>query len=341
MSNIDTISDLMTFSNTQFRLFDLGRKVTKLSKEQFLKVELNQQPYPYPIQGHAMFAICFWQKQTTTPYFWFTKIPLDERGLLNQGARNHFIAIIIEALGNDLCVDPTERQEELLQANPYIFQPAGYKLAALNSMIKNELKQPASIHYEHFQQYMAGQLNWQEWQNIGLQGICDFAAKHSEKNNLASLVANLDKVPKQVLFPLLIALENQALNHQQIDALIALNNDNNEAQQLHLFRALASSSEHPHVKAFITEKLAQGELTNDILITLASRCWVVFEDKLLLLQFLEQLAVSKEAGLFAAIFKDLVAIPSIRPQVFACMRSDQRSPELAKAIGLLFNQQKN
>ena len=39
---------------------------------------------------------------------------------------------------------------------------------------------------------------------------------------------------------------------------------------------------------------------------------------------------------FQAIFKDLVAIPSLRPLIFQCMRSPNRSDELSKAIGMLF-----
>ncbi len=136
MSHISTISELLALSNCQYRIYDMGRKIDKLSKEQFDKIEMTHLPYPFPSQGHAFLAIAFWQKKSTEPYLWFVKLPLDERGLLNQGARNHFIAIIIEALGADLSVDPTEQQEELLKSNPYHFTPAQYKLATINSLLK-------------------------------------------------------------------------------------------------------------------------------------------------------------------------------------------------------------
>lgn len=341
MSTIDTISDLLTLSNSQFRLYDLGRKVTKLSKEQFNKVEHHQLPYPFPVQGHAIFAICFWQKEVTSPFFWFLKLPLDERGLINQGARNHFIAIIIEALGADLTTSPTERQEEILQANPYLYKPAEYKLAALNSLIKHELKQPASIHYEYFQSYMGGDIAWQDWRNIGIQGICDFSVRLTEPRNTELLVKNLKHLPNEVLYPLCIALENQSLNHQCIDAFIALNNSTNNPELLaHIIRALANSVKHPHALAFISEQVTENALDEDGFITVATKCWSIFENEQLLLAFLEQLTQMATLDLFNAIFKDLVAIPAIRPHVFACMRSNQRSDKLAKAIGLLFNQAK-
>ena len=95
---ISSISALLNLSDSQYRIFDIGRRVDKISKEQFEKIEAAELPYPFPTQGHALLAIAFWQKRSSSPYLWFIKIPLDERGLLNQGARNHFIAIIIETL---------------------------------------------------------------------------------------------------------------------------------------------------------------------------------------------------------------------------------------------------
>ena len=62
-NNIATLSELLTLSDSQYRIYDIGRLVTKLSKEQFEKVELNQLPYPSPSQGHAFIAIAFWQKK--------------------------------------------------------------------------------------------------------------------------------------------------------------------------------------------------------------------------------------------------------------------------------------
>ena len=51
--NIATLSELLKLSGSQYRLYDIGRLVTKLPKEQFEKVELNQLPYPTQTQGHA------------------------------------------------------------------------------------------------------------------------------------------------------------------------------------------------------------------------------------------------------------------------------------------------
>ena len=58
-ANIATLSELLNLSASQYRLYDIGRLVSKLPKEQFEKVELNQIPYPSPAQGCACIAIAF------------------------------------------------------------------------------------------------------------------------------------------------------------------------------------------------------------------------------------------------------------------------------------------
>ena len=59
MSTISTITELLKLSNSQYRIYDVGRKIDKLSKEYFEKIENNQVPYPFPSQAHAFLAISF------------------------------------------------------------------------------------------------------------------------------------------------------------------------------------------------------------------------------------------------------------------------------------------
>jgi len=352
MDTIDTITQLLQSSNSQYRFYDVGRKIAKISKEQFEKIEQNQIPYPTPSQGHACIAIAFWQKQSPQPYLWLLKLPLDERGLLNQGARNHFIAIIVEALGADLTQDANEQQEELLKNNPYLFTPAQYKLAALNSKIKFELKQAPSEYLAPFISYISSDTGWENWQAVGVQGIADFAVRINEsindtaKNSLL-LSKALPHLPNEVLLPLCSALENEPLSVELLDALITLFKAKLNSQepatekmiqvQQHLLRSLASSCQHPHVHQLISLLLQQQTLAADLLITLSGRCWLALENSDNLMAFFEHVIASKEQTLFNNIFKDLVAIPTLRPIVFQCMRAPERSDALSKAIGQLFN----
>lgn len=339
---ISSISELLDLSDSQYRVYDIGRRVDKISKKQFERIESAHLPYPFPSQGHAFFAIAFWQKQATTPYLWFIKLPLDERGLLNQGARNHFIAIIIEALGSDLSINPTEQQEALLKKNPYHFTPAQYKLAAINSVISLALKQPASQYYPTAIEYLTGKNGWNAWQEVGVQGLSDFAFRlnetYNEKENIETLKYALKYLPAQVLTPLCSALENIILPSEIItEIIIRYQQESNDTElALALLRSLASTTQHPYSNKFIFELINCKTLTQDALIIIAGRLWEVLHNEKILFHYVEHLIKDNDFEFFKAIFKDLIAIPSIRPLLLQAIRSPNRSHALSKAIGELF-----
>lgn len=339
---VSSISALLNLSDSQYHIYDIGRRVDKISKEQFEKIEAAQLPYPYPIQGHALLAIAFWQKQSASPYLWFVKLPLDERGLLNQGARNHFIAIIIEALGDNLSVNPTEQQEALLKKNPYHFTPAQYKLAAVNSIVSVSLNHSASKFYLPAKTYLSGINGWEAWQEVGVQGLSDFAFRLNEVNNAKVLPKAFRHLPEQVLVPLCSALENVQLPAELIGEITARYQrekaNNNHTSVVALLRALASSTQHPDSEKFLTTLMANNTLDEAILIIIAGRLWPILNVEETLFVYLEQLIRDNDYALFSAIFKDLVAIPMIRPVILQAIRSPKRSPDLAQAIGMLFKQ---
>ncbi|WP_085296966.1 DUF3549 family protein [Cognaticolwellia mytili] len=341
-NHIASISELLNLSGSQYRIYDIGRRVDKISKEQFEKIESAQLPYPFPSQGHAQLAIAFWQKQSTTPYLWFVKLPLDERGLLNQGARNHFIAIIVEALGSDLSVSPTEQQETLLKKNPYHFTPPQYKLAAVNSIISVALKQPASKFYQPAINYLSGINGWDAWHEVGVQGLSDVAIRIDDNSNAEVLTSAFNNLPEQVLSPLCSTLENMVLPAELIEKItqryVLANSENDTSLALSLLRALASSTQHPYSEKFIVELINSQTLSEDTLIIIAGRLWSILNHEEILFNYLEQLIKSDDLELFKAIFKDLVAIPTTRPLLLQAIRSPNRSSALAHAIGELFKQ---
>ncbi|MEI6894557.1 MAG: DUF3549 family protein [Colwellia sp.] len=346
-ANIATLSELLKLSGAQYRFYDIGRLVSKLPKDQFEKIELNQLPYPSPTQGHACIAIAFWQKKSSQPYLWLLKLPLDERGLLNQGTRNHLIAIIVEALGADLTQETSKKQEDLLSSNPYLFTPAQYKLASLNSKIKVDLKQQPSEYFSPFKQYLnqclSQEADWTNWQGIGVQGITDFIARINQDNHSELLLKALPHLTADVLSPLCSALENEQYPVALLDALItafthSLTNASEVTETTQVLRALAASSHHIHVKDIIEEVLSNEQVNGELLITLSSRCWPALADEKILMCYFEQLLKHNDSALFSSIFKDLVSIPLIRPIAFQCIRSESRSPALAQAIGQLFSQ---
>lgn len=340
--NIATISELLKLSGSQYRLYDIGRLVTKLPKDIFEKVELNQLPYPTPVQGHACFAIAFWQKHNSQPYLWLLKLPLDERGLLNQGARNHLIAIIVEALGADLTQEASKKQEDLLSSNPYLYTPAQYKLASLNSKIKVDLKQPPSDFYFPFLSYLKQGDYKETWQHLGVQGITDFIARINQDNNSVILQKALPSIPNEVLSPVCGALENEKYPIALLNELITLfkhnlTQDTETGSATDLLRSLAAISQHTFVKEAVKDLLTQSHVSTDLLITLSGRCWQALDDEDTLACYFEQLLQHNDLSLFSSIFKDLVSIPLLRPTVFKCIRSENRTQTLSNAIGQLFN----
>ncbi|SEK83091.1 Protein of unknown function [Colwellia chukchiensis] len=339
-NTIDSISALLNLSGSQYRIYDIGRRVDHISNEQFAEIEAAQLPYPYPIQGHAMFAVVFWQNVVAAPFLWFVKLPLDEQGLLNQGARNHFIAIIIEALGEDLSVDPSEQQDALLKKNPYHFTPAQYKLAAINSAVAQSLARPASKYYQPVKEYLTGANGWHAWQNIGVQGLTDFAYRLNDDNQSDILVSALESLPEQVLVPLCTALENIALPDALAQQLATCFTTAYQAKQsvkaTALLRALASSTQLTTTQTLLDDLLDKTTLSADILIIIAGRLWPILTNPPRLLRYIELLAVTSDKALFPAVFKDLVAIPTIRPLLLQAIRSPKRSSDLSQAIGTLF-----
>ncbi len=342
MTKNPTISELLSLSDSQYRIFDVGRKIDKISKSQFDKIEHNQLPYPSPSQGFAFIAIAFWQKRSDSPYLWFVKLPLDERGLLVLASRDHFVSIIVEALGSDLSVDPSERQEELLKSNPYHFTPSQYKLAFINSLLKVTIKEPASQYFHTVIEYLSSTEKWDNWHNIGVQGLTDLATRFKDEGYDHLLSNAFKHLPNEVLFPLCSALENVELPLCLIEAILEklTNNENSPEIETVLTRALASSCNHSLVVQYFSTLFEQktSAVSDETLIVVAGRCWQVLDTPEQMMKFLELLIKADDNLLFPAIFKDLVALPLLRPILFQCMRDPNRSPALSQAIGQLFHQ---
>jgi hypothetical protein len=47
-NKISTLTEFLEQSGAKYRVFDLGRRVTKISVDTFSGFENAQQPYPYP-----------------------------------------------------------------------------------------------------------------------------------------------------------------------------------------------------------------------------------------------------------------------------------------------------
>jgi len=342
--NINTLTEFLQQAQCQFRVYDLGRKVTKISNSAFQKIAENQLPYPYPIQQHAYLALTFWQvnKNQQDHFIWFLKLPVDEQGLLKITAQTSFIKMVIEAMGEDLTGDISDKLQERLASNPFVFKPAAEKLAIFNAIMNTNFVRPASTFYPSAQQYFSGQKHWNEWQELGIQGIADVCARLNYDDNQQSLIDALPHLPQQPLQSLAMCLEHQHDINSALATAIAKQAEielqaGHQESAILLLRALSSA---PAVG--ITKALLEQQLNSDLIhnenwyVCIAGRCWSQLEDETLLNRFFEALA-NHHNTLFPQLFVDLVAIPALREKVLKQLRLTARSPALSQAIGLLFS----
>ncbi|HBY87742.1 MAG TPA: DUF3549 domain-containing protein, partial [Colwellia sp.] len=185
--------------------------------------------------------------------------------------------------------------------------------------------------------------DWGNWQGVGVQGITDFIARIKHEDHSELLLNALPHLPDEVLSPICSALENEQYPVVLIDALVAaleraLTSPQTSSKAMQLLRALAANSHHIHVKRAIEQLLSNKQVSSELLITLSGRCWQALADEQMLMCYFEHLLCNDDLTLFSSIFKDLVTIPLIRPVAFQCIRSENRSPALAQAIGQLFGQ---
>ncbi len=341
--NMNTLTDFLQASKCQFRIYDLGRKVCKISNSDFKKIEHNEVAYPYPIQQHAFIAITFWQVAAQKEhYIWFLKMPLDEQGLLKITAQTSFIKMVMEAMGNELTGDISKKLQEQLASNPFVFKPNAEKLAIFNAAINASFIRPASSFYNSAQQYFTGINGWDNWQELGIQGIADVTARLEFDNNQQNLINALPHLPQQPLQSLALCLENQNKIASELAQVIADRatielQANNQDNAILLLRALASAPAVGITKTLLQQQFESSLIHNEHwYVGIVGRCWQQLEDETLLNRFLETLA-NQQAALFPQLFADLVAIPSLRNKVLQQLRLPARSPALSQAIGVLFS----
>ncbi|TEW54425.1 DUF3549 family protein [Psychromonas sp. RZ22] len=341
--SMNTLTDFLEQAQCQYRVYDLGRIVQKINNTDFQKIAKNEQAYPFPIQQHAYIALTFWQVATQKEHFvWFLKLPLDEQGLMKIPAQTSFIKMVVEAMGEDLTSDISDKLQERLASNPFVFKPSAEKLAIFNANINSTFIRPASTFYPAIQAYFSGENDWENWQTLGLQGFADLAARLHYDNNQQKIINALEHLPEQPLQTLSLCLENQADMSTELAEKIARQSKKRlqrgqETTAILLLRAIASANAQGITKQLLNEQFSSDLIYQaDWYITIAGRCWKQLEDDTLLNRYFEALATHHQS-LFPQLFADLVAIPCLRNKVLSQLRLTARSPALSQAIGLLFS----
>lgn len=336
MTSISTLSEFLLQSGCQYRVYDLGRGIRKLTTQQFLDIENNKQPHPYPRLGFAWMAVLFWNKQLSGQhYIWFLKLPLDEQGMLVCAARNHFLGIVLEALGRQM----DNKSPDELPEHPYGFVPGAQQMADFNSLVRHALKLPETEYQKVALAYLKKPEDF-NWQDIPLQGLADIVVKLGEDELRSLFLSRFEQLNEAVQLSLLNSLENHKID-VNLSEFVLQQMDTHRQQpvwQIACLRALSQSQAEGLVTARLAALLsAPTEIDTNLMIIISGRHWQRLMHKDLLGTFMDRLAM-QTPSLFAPVFADLVRLPELRADMLSLLRSPDKSDALTQAIGRLFSE---
>ncbi|GGO83043.1 hypothetical protein GCM10011348_25850 [Marinobacterium nitratireducens] len=343
MTRIQSLLELIDQTGARCRLFDLGRRVAKLSSTTFARVEQGRIPYPQPYLHHAWVGLLLWHPDSPQRNaVWFLKLPLDEQGFLVQAVRDDLLHRLMQNIGGLV-----EDGNDALKDNPFSFKPDDEKMALFHAHAGLVLRQSASRYYEYAQHYFAGQLAPENWVNLGYQGIADLVVRLEQGRNEALLTDAIGWLPAEPLGALCRALEHVEPGHRllqalepRLDSALACDRDSDGGLLAALVRAVSNSPSQSLRKALLQRVLASPRaLEAEVIVALATRCCESLKDPELLQPFLERLAAGEagQAG-FSRVLADLMFMPSLRGPIMAALRNPERSETLSRAIGEMFGQ---
>ncbi len=346
MTKISTITELLECTGDRLRFFDMGRRVQKIPHQQFLQFEKTEVPYPFPLQQQAWFAMLFQDEgKKGEPFIWFLRFPLDEQGKLMQAARDDFMHRLVERLGESLAAQQKgEQMEAALEDNPYSFKPKEERMAPFHAKVSRLMKQPPSQFYAHAKTYFSGELGWDQWSEVGYQGIADITARLDQDTNEASIIQAIAQIEAQPFVALCHCLENETTSMEITQALLnrtelELKNATPDLGLLTAALRGAAQSCSKTLRKQLALSLLNGPCGNHIemLAALSGRAWEWLEDDQIRKLFLERLADnSADQDAFNHCMADLLFMPGLRAPLLASVRDPDRSDKLSTAIGALF-----
>ncbi|MEH6446102.1 MAG: DUF3549 family protein [Oceanospirillaceae bacterium] len=343
MSSLTSLTALLQESGAQFRIYDMGRQIKKISSQQFALIEKGQQVYPRPYLHHAWLALLMWNpKHKQQNVVWFLKFPLDEQGYLVQAVRDDFINRLMLNINQMLAEKELAEAEDALKDNPFSFTPDQEKMAMFHAITARETQAGKSQYYLPCQQYFHAAVNADQWQALGLQGIAEIAVSIDEHKQ--PIIKNFDAYHNEPLIALCCALEHSSIDHNLATTIehklqTCLTGENQDiALCCALLRALhAAPNEAMKQNAIILLLNSNIADSAELLSTIAVKMSEQLLQPNTLLLYLEKLATS-EAGQqgFSRILADLMFSDSLRRPILQAFRNPERSEQLTAAIGNMF-----
>lgn len=331
MQSINSISEFLLSSGSEYLCFDMARGIVRLDTQVFFDYEQGKHPVARPRQQHGWFGLLFWNKQLSNEhYIWFVKLPVDERGCLVAAARMSFLQIIVEALGQQLEKAPDNQGQ--LPENPFSFVPSQQQLADFNSLVRQSLGKAPSQYFQPAMNYLHGRHN--DWQSLSVQGIADLAAEIGGGKLDELITTRFGQLASPVTIALLHALENYPISSALSDFLIQqVTRDKTLA--LSVLRAIRQSEQEAKIHTFIVTLLNDEDICqSDLLQVVAGRHWLKLKHPTLRDKVMIKAA---ETGLFSPLFQDLVQIPDLRESMLELLRNPDNPPLVSQAIGEIFS----
>ena len=342
MTNIiNSISQFLISGDFQYRIYDVGRKLTLLPSPLFQRIEAQKELYPYPFQQKAWLALLFWSEvDNTEATIWFLQFPIDELGYLKQASRDAFLQELLIHVGGNLQAQQNGAQmQDSLKESAFAFKPRQDRLAIFHAFATLELKQSPSKFYQPTQKYLQGKRGYEQWQSLGLQGIADIIARLHLDNNEHLLSIALPQLPIAPLISFAENLEHNSIGvelsfilHQRLQQ--ALETENTNSQLIAALIRAISSSQDETVRQQIIQQLLETDTAKEIevIAAIAGRAWQDITTKELLPLFMQALAHQHQDA-FNVILIDLMGIPKMKKPILKSLRKPERSALLSKRIG--------
>ena len=338
---MDSISQFLIAGEFQYRVYDLGRKLTLLPNSLFQHIEDQIVLYPYPFQQKAWLALLFWSKtDDTEPTIWFLQFPIDELGYLKQASRDAFLQELLIHVGTNLQAQQSGSQmQDSLKESAFAFKPRQDRLAIFHAFATVELKQPPSQYYQQTREYLQGNIGYEQWQFLGLQGIADVIARLDIDNNEQLLSQALPQLPATPLISFTENLEHNEISNELSLVLQQQLQQALDAEQINslliaaLIRAI-SSSKNQLTRQQVIKQLLETDAVKEIevIAALAGRAWQDITHNELLPDFMQALAYQQQDA-FNVILSDIMGIPNLREPILKTLRNPDRSNLLSKRIG--------
>lgn len=347
MEKFDSISHFLQSGGFEYRVFDMGRRLVAISNKDFDAIENQHKVYPYPLQKKAWLALLFWSKDDESePVIWFLKFPIDEMGFLKQDARDGFLIGLLEQAGKNiqanLSVGNAEADgnpEDGLKESPFAFRPQEDRLALFHAIASKTLGRDPSRYYQATREYLLGNLGFDQWHFLGLQGIADVVANLDQDDNELVLAEALSLLPDVPLESFCRALENvsyEGLLSQalvlRLDQELADDDLDNCLLLSMLIRALAGSQvKKDRVSAFLKVLNSFAGKEIEVLVAISARSWCDLYHTEILNVFMANLAEQGQEA-FNAVLTDLLMIPDVKSFLLEKLKTLQKTTDLESRL---------